>query len=194
MGRYTRKIAIAAAAPLAVAMVALATTTASAASVVVNPGNTLSGIASEYNTSVSDLVSLNNINNPNLIFPGQVINTGGGGDSTPPASSAAPAAAPVQSAPQSAPVQSQAQPQASSDSSDTDSSCLANIAQAESTDNPNAVNPSSGTYGLFQFLPGTGPGAGASVSQQYAAAHSYAVARYGGDCQAWAFHEANGWW
>lgn len=36
-------------------------------------GDTLSEIATKYNTTVSNLVTLNNISNPNLIYPGQRI-------------------------------------------------------------------------------------------------------------------------
>lgn len=39
----------------------------------VRSGNTLSGIARFYGVSVNSLVALNNIQNPNLIFPGQVL-------------------------------------------------------------------------------------------------------------------------
>lgn len=38
---------------------------------VVQSGDTLYGIAAKFNTSVDDLVGLNGINNPNLIYPGQ---------------------------------------------------------------------------------------------------------------------------
>ena len=38
----------------------------------VRSGDTLSGIANRFNTTVSELVRLNNIQNPNLIFPGEV--------------------------------------------------------------------------------------------------------------------------
>jgi predicted chitinase/LysM repeat protein len=37
----------------------------------VQPGDSLSGIASRFNTSVASLASLNQIQNPNLIYPGQ---------------------------------------------------------------------------------------------------------------------------
>lgn len=40
---------------------------------VVKRGDTLSQIAMRYNTTVASLVNLNNISNPNLIYPGQVI-------------------------------------------------------------------------------------------------------------------------
>ncbi|NLF28953.1 MAG: LysM peptidoglycan-binding domain-containing protein, partial [Clostridiales bacterium] len=36
-------------------------------------GDTLSGIAARFGTTVAELVRLNNIANPNLIFPGQVL-------------------------------------------------------------------------------------------------------------------------
>lgn len=39
----------------------------------VAPGNTLSGIAWEYNTSAEELASINSIINPNLIYPGEVL-------------------------------------------------------------------------------------------------------------------------
>ena len=40
---------------------------------VVKRGDTLSEIAQEYNTTVNQLVSLNNIKNPNLIYVGQIL-------------------------------------------------------------------------------------------------------------------------
>ncbi|NLF29230.1 MAG: LysM peptidoglycan-binding domain-containing protein, partial [Clostridiales bacterium] len=40
---------------------------------IVQPGDTLSGIAGRHGTTVAELVRLNNIANPNLIFPGQVL-------------------------------------------------------------------------------------------------------------------------
>ena len=42
-------------------------------SYVVQPGDTLGTIARRYGTTVSALASLNNISNPNLIYPGQVL-------------------------------------------------------------------------------------------------------------------------
>ena len=39
----------------------------------VQRGNTLSGIARTYGTTVQELADINGINNPNLIFPGQIL-------------------------------------------------------------------------------------------------------------------------
>ena len=39
----------------------------------VKSGNTLSGIAFQYNTTIESIVGLNNIKNPNLIFVGQIL-------------------------------------------------------------------------------------------------------------------------
>ncbi|MEO5291149.1 LysM peptidoglycan-binding domain-containing protein [Limosilactobacillus allomucosae] len=48
-------------------------TEASAASYTVKSGDTLSTIASQYNTTVNQIVSLNQLSNPNLIYVGQVL-------------------------------------------------------------------------------------------------------------------------
>lgn len=55
----------------------------------VRPGDTLYAIALRYNTTVSRLVSLNNISNPNLISVGQVliVSTSGGTTTPPPSTS-----------------------------------------------------------------------------------------------------------
>ena len=49
------------------------TPTISTRSVIVKRGDTLSGIAEQYGTTVAQLVQLNNIKNPNLIYIGEVI-------------------------------------------------------------------------------------------------------------------------
>ncbi len=48
----------------------------------VQPGDTLSAIAVRYNTTVNQLVELNNIQNPNLIYVGQVLEINTDGDNT----------------------------------------------------------------------------------------------------------------
>ena len=50
----------------------------------VRPGDTLSGIASRFGTSVSALASLNGIANPNVIHAGQVLRLPGGADAPAP--------------------------------------------------------------------------------------------------------------
>jgi LysM repeat protein len=52
---------------------------------VVEPGDTLSHLAEVYSTSVADIVDLNHIPNPNLIFPGQELLFPGGDDNSAPA-------------------------------------------------------------------------------------------------------------
>lgn len=54
-----------------------ASTTATATYYTVQPGDTLSGIAVEYNTTTATLTSLNNLSNPNLIYVGQVLKVAG---------------------------------------------------------------------------------------------------------------------
>lgn len=49
---------------------------------IVQSGDTLSGIASKYDTTVSVLVQLNGISNPNLIYPGEKIILPGGSSSS----------------------------------------------------------------------------------------------------------------
>lgn len=44
----------------------------------VQAGDTLSGIASKYETTYQELARINNIANPNVIYPGQVIKINGG--------------------------------------------------------------------------------------------------------------------
>ncbi|MEK1353079.1 LysM peptidoglycan-binding domain-containing protein [Limosilactobacillus fermentum] len=50
-----------------------ASTSSSAMTYTVKSGDTLSSIASSYNTTTSTLTSLNNLSNPNLIYVGQVL-------------------------------------------------------------------------------------------------------------------------
>ncbi len=47
-----------------------------ASTILVKPGDTLSGLAARYNTTVDALVQINNISNPNLIYAGQTLETG----------------------------------------------------------------------------------------------------------------------
>ena len=40
---------------------------------VVKQGNTLTQISRDYNVSISNIVRINNIRNPNLIFAGEIL-------------------------------------------------------------------------------------------------------------------------
>ena len=50
----------------------------------VKPGDTLSAIALKYNTTWEYLAQINNISNPNLIYPGQILTISTGSDTLPP--------------------------------------------------------------------------------------------------------------
>lgn len=54
-------------------MIALAPSAVLGASYTVRPGDTLDAIAKSHNTSISELVRLNSISNPNLIYVGQTL-------------------------------------------------------------------------------------------------------------------------
>ncbi|MCY0948559.1 lytic transglycosylase domain-containing protein [Streptomyces sp. H27-S2] len=77
--------------------------------------------------------------------------------------------------------------------------CFSKIINQESTWNYKAVNSSSGAYGLVQALPGSKmASAGAdwrtNPATQIKWGLNYMEDRYGGPCQAWTFHQANGWY
>lgn len=72
------------------------------------------------------------------------------------------------------------------------------IVNKESSWNPTAVNPSSGAFGLFQFLGGTKdqylPDSNPNPGVQGAAGAAYIRDRYGDPLSAKAFWEQNGWY
>lgn len=77
--------------------------------------------------------------------------------------------------------------------------CFSNIINEESTWNYQAVNSSSGAYGLVQALPGSKmASAGAdwrtNPATQIQWGLGYMNDRYGSPCSAWSFHQANGWY
>ncbi|MET8899352.1 MULTISPECIES: lytic transglycosylase domain-containing protein [unclassified Streptomyces] len=77
--------------------------------------------------------------------------------------------------------------------------CFSNIVDHESSWNYQAVNASSGAYGLFQALPaGKYASAGAdwrtNPATQIKWGLSYMDGRYGSPCEAWAFWQANHWY
>lgn len=75
---------------------------------------------------------------------------------------------------------------------------LNSLVSSESGWNPQADNPSSTAYGLFQFLEGTRDNYGlplnAGPKAQIKAGLSYINDRYGDVENAWDFHLKNGWY
>jgi hypothetical protein len=77
--------------------------------------------------------------------------------------------------------------------------CFSNIVNGESSWNYQAVNASSGAYGLVQALPGSKMSSAGADWQTNPATQikwglNYMNSRYGSPCAAWQFHLANGWY
>ncbi|MEV6173297.1 transglycosylase SLT domain-containing protein [Streptomyces sp. NPDC051954] len=92
-------------------------------------------------------------------------------------------------------IQSMAQSMVASDQYQ----CFSNIVDHESSWNYQAVNASSGAYGLFQALPGSKMSSAGSDWQTNPATQikwglSYMNDRYGSPCDAWSFWQANNWY
>lgn len=69
-----------------------------------------------------------------------------------------------------------------------------NIAQKESSCNPNAVNPNGGACAYFQELPCGKWGGTGNIAGHIRGADAYAKGRYGGWAQAWASWQSKRWW
>jgi len=76
--------------------------------------------------------------------------------------------------------------------------CLDRLVFAESGWKPDAQNPTSSAYGLFQFLDSTWRAVGAKKTAdphgQIDAGLRYIRSRYGSVCAAWDFWRANRWY
>ncbi|MEU2771924.1 transglycosylase SLT domain-containing protein [Streptomyces sp. NPDC007162] len=77
--------------------------------------------------------------------------------------------------------------------------CFSNIVDHESSWNYQAVNASSGAYGLFQALPGSkmssvGADWQTNPATQIKWGLNYMNSRYGSPCDAWSFWQANHWY
>ncbi|MGV9641286.1 aggregation-promoting factor C-terminal-like domain-containing protein [Streptomyces nigra] len=77
--------------------------------------------------------------------------------------------------------------------------CFSNIVDHESSWNYQAVNPSSGAYGLFQALPGSkmssvGADWQTNPATQITWGLNYMNSRYDSPCGAWSFWQANHWY
>ena len=68
------------------------------------------------------------------------------------------------------------------------------IAQKESSCNPNAVNPNGGACAYFQELPCGKWGGTGNIAGHIRGADAYAKGRYGGWAQAWASWQIKHWW
>ena len=129
------------------------------ATILVQPGDTLSGIAAQHGVSLSSVEAANpQIANYDLIYAGQSIHLPGGGSAQ---SAPVEQSAPVQhSAP--APVVDHTATAASSYSSPSSTASVTApkgsfqscVIQRESSGNPQVMN-SSGHYGLYQFSAST---------------------------------------
>jgi LysM repeat protein len=120
---------------------------------VVQPGETLSGIAGPDWPSVA---AANGLANPNLIFPGQVIHLDGTGSGTPASSSAPAASSEPAPAPQPTPA-----PAPAASSSSGGGTVWDQLAQCESGGNW-AISTGNGYYGGLQFSQSSWNAAGGS--------------------------------
>jgi hypothetical protein len=83
--------------------------------------------------------------------------------------------------------------------SDAQISDWANVIKSESNGTLADTNPSSGAYGIAQFINGpseygTYGGTSSTVLGQLTAMANYIAQRYSNPSAAWAFHQANNWY
>lgn len=110
--------------------------------IVVQPGDTLWSITGGNPAEINEIVSMNDIADPNFIYVGQVLQLPGGEPTVQVSQVSDPGPAPAAPVTSSSPVVPQ-------------SAFEACVIQNESGGNPTAVNPVSGAAGLYQFLPST---------------------------------------
>jgi LysM repeat protein len=141
----------------------------------VRAGDTLDGIAAEFDTTAASLAQANHLVNANAILAGQVLQVGGQGANSPAlnlASVASPRPAPPPRR-SSSPARSARHPRTITSTSDATgragastsfSSLEACVIRAESSGNPQVVN-AFGYWGLFQFSKSTWVEYGGSPSE-----------------------------
>ena len=167
-------------------------------------GDTLSKIAQEHGTTVSQLAQDNNISNVDLIHVGDVIAVVPGSESTEPTSqqTTSPVASQTTNIPNTNTVSQLISNNYNSSVSNSNSTVhdqfinaggtedmWSAIVMPESGGNPNATN---GQYsGLGQTNQSWGTG---TVAQQTQGMIDYANSRYGSISNAIAFRSSNGWW
>lgn len=191
-----------------------------AATVTAQAGDTVSGLASKYHSSINAIETANHINaTTHLIFAGQKYNIPTGDDAQAATTSTQAA---TQQASQAQATASHAQAQQAASTQTTQTSTTSNtvatpavsnaaaggstyaqfiaaggtpalwntIVMPESGGNANAVSP-NGYHGLGQTKESWGYG---SVAQQTKGLINYAVSRYGSVNGAVAFRASNNWW
>ena len=192
---------------VAAAAAVVGTVSASADSVTVQSGDTLNKIAQAHGTDADTLASINHLQNKNLIYVGDVIETTSTSTATAATTTAqtdtttaaqasatqtytptteytAPAATTIQAAPQTATV-----------STTGNSDALNSLINRESSGNVNATN--GDYYGIGQLSSqarATYGGNSTDYNDQLNAMKSYISARYGTAEAAWAHSQATGWY
>lgn len=193
---------------VAAAAAVVGTVSASADSVTVQSGDTLNKIAQAHGTDADTLASINHIQNKNLIYVGDVIET----SATSTAAAAATTQTDTTSATQVSATQTytptteytapaattpQATQQAATASASTtgNSDALNSLINRESSGNVNATN--GDYYGIGQLSSqarATYGGNSTDYNDQLNAMKSYISARYGTAEAAWAHSQATGWY
>ncbi|WP_088809539.1 MULTISPECIES: LysM peptidoglycan-binding domain-containing protein [Listeria] len=157
-------------------------------------GDTLSEIAKNNNTTVDQIAKDNNISNINLIYIGQALEVGEGGNGV---ATAAPAPAAQSKQPtQQQPAQKQTQPRQSasaSTGSSTEQQAKEWIAQKESGGNYGAVSATGKYIGRYQ-LTNSYLNGDYSAANQERVAENYVKSRYGSWSNAKAHHLQTGWY
>ncbi len=187
----TIKLGVASAA-FAAALIAPAV--ANADSYTVQSGDTLSEIASTYNTTVEQLAALNSISNVDFITVGQILELDSTASTTSTTENTASAATTDDSASTTSTAAASTDTTTTSYSSNLSSSDAAakeTIAQRESSGSYTAQNGQY--YGRYQltlsYLNGD-----LSAENQERVADAYVASRYGSWTAALAFWNANGWY
>ena len=185
----TIKLGVASAA-FAAALIAPAV--ANADSYTVKSGDTLSEIASTYNTTVEQLVSLNSISNVDFITVGQVLELDSTASTTETTTSAATTDDSSSATSTAASTDTTTTSTTySSNLSSADAAAKETIAQRESSGSYTAQNGQY--YGRYQltisYLNGD-----LSAENQERVADTYVASRYGSWSAALAFWNANGWY
>lgn len=186
----TIKLGVASAA-FAAALIAPAV--ANADSYTVKSGDTLSEIASTYNTTVEQLASLNSISNVDFITVGQILELDSTASTTETTTSAATTddSSSATSTAASTDTTTTTSTTYSSNLSSADAAAKETIAQRESSGSYTAQNGQY--YGRYQltisYLNGD-----LSAENQERVADAYVASRYGSWSAALAFWNANGWY